>query len=92
VDGTPSAFRELLAHGIEWVTLADLRRVRVPRLVAWGADDSVDPTEAGRTSAGALRTAFVRIPNAGHLSMLDTHRGVAAAVERLARESTRSGR
>jgi pimeloyl-ACP methyl ester carboxylesterase len=89
VDGTPGAFRALLAHGIEGVSLGDLRRVRVPRLVAWGADDTVDSVEAGRRSAAALGSAFIPIPNAGHLSMLDAPRGVAAAVERLARAAAR---
>ena len=86
VAGTQAAFRDFAAGGgsTGW-SLADLRRVRdVPRVVAWGAHDTVDAVAAGRATARALRAPFVLLPGAGHLSMLTNPRGVAAAVERVA--------
>ena len=86
VAGTADAFTSLLPYGIQGYTLADLRRVRgVRRLVVWGAHDTADSVSAGRTSAAALRAPFVLLPRAGHLSMLVDPRGVARAVERVAR-------
>jgi pimeloyl-ACP methyl ester carboxylesterase len=84
VAGTPDALRELARHGIEGVTLDDLRRVRVPSLVAWGAQDTVDSVGAGRKTARLLHAPFVLLPHAGHLSMLGDPAGVARAIERAA--------
>ena len=84
VRGTADAFRSLLAAGGHGVSTGDLRRVRVPRVVVWGAEDTVDSPAAGRSTARALRTRFVVIPDAGHLSMLDAAPRVAAAIERAA--------
>jgi pimeloyl-ACP methyl ester carboxylesterase len=70
VAGTDGAIKEMASGGIPGVTLADLGRLRVPRAVLWGADDSVDSLASGRVSAAALHTPFVTIPGAGHLSML----------------------
>jgi pimeloyl-ACP methyl ester carboxylesterase len=89
-DGTAEAFRQLLAHGIPGYRLADLRRVRVPRAVVWGAFDTVDAVGAGRRSAAALGTRFTLVPQAGHLSMLANPAGVAAAIERAAATSART--
>lgn len=83
VDGTEAAFRSLLGSGLQGFRLADLRRVRVPRLVVWGAEDHVDEVPAGRASARALGARFVLVPGAGHLSMLANPRAVAAAIETL---------
>lgn len=83
VDGTDSAFRSLLGNGLQGFRLAELRGVRVPRLVLWGADDHVDEVSAGRASAHALRARFLLVPRAGHLSMLTSPRAVAAAIETL---------
>jgi pimeloyl-ACP methyl ester carboxylesterase len=80
VAGTADAFRTMLSYGIQGYRLADLRRVRVPRLVVWGADDTVDDVSAGRTSAAALHARFVLVPGAGHLSMLANPRAVARAI------------
>jgi pimeloyl-ACP methyl ester carboxylesterase len=82
VSGTAEAFRSLLGYGIQGVTLDDLRRVSVRRLVVWGARDSVDSVSAGRRSATALHASFVVIPAAGHLSMLAAPAAVARAIER----------
>ena len=81
VDGTPAALQELVAGGIPGVTLADLRRLSVPRAVVWGAEDVVDTVAAGRASAAALGVGVVLIPGAGHLSMLSRPAAVAAALE-----------
>ena len=85
VRGTAAAFRHLFAGGGSGVHVADLERVRVPRLVVWGEHDTVDSVAAGRRAAQALRAPFVLIRGAGHLSMLGRPGAVAAAIERLAR-------
>ena len=81
VAGTAAAFKQMLPHGIQGWTLADLRRVHGVRvIVAWGANDTTDDVAAGRTTAKALRAPFVLLPKAGHLSMLVDPAGVARAV------------
>jgi pimeloyl-ACP methyl ester carboxylesterase len=92
VSGTAAAFRELFSYGIQGVSLDELRHVRVPRLVAWGAADTVDPIAAGRKSAQALDAPFILIPHAGHLSMLGNPGAVAAAIERAAASTTKPAR
>jgi len=52
--------------------------------VLWGADDSVDSPSAGRETARLLRTRFVAIPHAGHLSMLAAPGAVARAIDEFA--------
>lgn len=84
VQGTADALRSLASLGIQGVSVETLRRVRVPRLVVWGGRDTVDDVSAGRTTAALLRTRFVEIPGAGHLSMLQAPAAVARAVGRLA--------
>ena len=84
VEGTADALRSLAATGVQGVTRETLRRVRVPRLVVWGVDDRVDSPAAGRATAALLRSRFVEIPRAGHLSMLEAPRAVARAVSRVA--------
>lgn len=90
VAGTAAAFKQLAESGVPGLSLADLRRVNVPRVVVWGAEDSVDSVAAGRTSAAALRSRLVLIPGSGHLSMLAQPRAVAAAIDRAA--TTRTAR
>ena len=82
VAGTAHAFRDLASSGHNGISLAELRGIRVPSLVAWGRYDTVDDLTAGRTTARMLRAPFVVIPKAGHLSMLGNPRAVAAAIER----------
>jgi pimeloyl-ACP methyl ester carboxylesterase len=84
VPGTAAAFTSMLSHGIQGVSKAALRSVHAPRLVLWGADDSVDSPSAGRETARLLRTPFVSIPHAGHLSMLAAPRAVAHAIDEFA--------
>jgi pimeloyl-ACP methyl ester carboxylesterase len=84
VNGTDGALKELASGGIPGVTLADLRRLRVPRAVIWGADDNVDSLASGRASAAALHTRLVTIAGAGHLSMLARPEAVARQVIRFA--------
>lgn len=80
VDGTAAAFKQLFETGVQGVSLADLGRVRVPRVVVWGAHDSVDSVAAGRKSAAALHARFELVPGAGHLSMLAAPRTVARLI------------
>ena len=61
-----------------------LRAVRVPALVLWGAHDTVDSVPAGRKSAQALHAPFHLIPGAGHLSMLAAPDAIAKTVDSLA--------
>jgi pimeloyl-ACP methyl ester carboxylesterase len=85
VAGTAAAFKEMIPHGIQGLTLADLRRVHgVRTVVAWGEHDTTDAVPEGRVSAKALRAPFVLVPNAGHLSMLANPSGVASAIRRAA--------
>ena len=88
VAGTAAAFKQLLESGVPGLSLADLGRVHVPRVVVWGAEDSVDSVAAGRTSAEALRSRFVLIPGSGHLSMLAAPHAVAVAIDRAATSRT----
>jgi pimeloyl-ACP methyl ester carboxylesterase len=74
------ALQGMAENGIAGVTRQDLRRVEVPALVVWGADDNVDPVESGRQTARDLRARFVLVHGAGHLSMLAAARAVAAAI------------
>ena len=86
VAGTAAAFKQLLPYGIQGYTLSDLRRVHgIRTVVVWGALDTTDSVGAGRASAHALRAPFVLLPRAAHLSMLVDPRGVASAIERVAR-------
>jgi pimeloyl-ACP methyl ester carboxylesterase len=83
VAGTAAAFKQMIPHGIQGWTPADLRRVHgVRTVVAWGAHDTTDAVSEGRASARALRAPFVLLPNAGHLSMLADPSGVARAIRR----------
>ncbi|MHB8059482.1 MAG: alpha/beta fold hydrolase [Gaiellaceae bacterium] len=80
VDGTEKGFHDLFRGGVQGLTLADLGRLRVPRIVVWGRRDTVDDLKAGRTSAQALGVKPIVIPRAGHLSMLDEPAAVAQAI------------
>jgi pimeloyl-ACP methyl ester carboxylesterase len=84
IAGTAAAFKSMLRYGIQGVSPATLRTVRVPRLVVWGAHDNVDSVDAGRHAAALLRTRFVLVPDAGHLSMLAAPRAVAQAIDEFA--------
>jgi len=85
VQGTLAAFRSMLQYGIQGFRLVQLRAVRVPALVLWGARDTVDSVSAGRRSAEALRAPFHLLPGAGHLSMLAAPDAIARAVDSFAR-------
>ena len=80
VQGTEKGFHDLFRVGVQGLTLGDLRRLKVPRIVAWGQHDTVDDIKAGRTSAQALGVKLTVIPRAGHLSMLDEPAAVAKVI------------
>ena len=84
VQGTEKGFHDLFRGGVQGLTLGDLRRLNVPRIVVWGQHDTVDDIKAGRTSAQALGVKLTVIPRAGHLSMLDEPAAVAKAIESFA--------
>lgn len=84
VQGTLAAFRGMLKYGIQGFQLAQLRSVRVPALVLWGAEDTVDSVPAGRKSARALRAPFRLLAGAGHLSMLAAPGAIAREVDSFA--------
>ena len=46
VEGTRGAFKKLISYGIQGFKLDELAAVRVPRVVVWGADDTVDSFRA----------------------------------------------
>ena len=84
VSGTASAFTSMLGHGIQGVSVQTIESVKVPALVAWGAQDTVDSAAAGRQTARLLHAPFVEIPGAGHVSMLVRPRLVARTIDHLA--------
>jgi len=80
VQGTENGFHDLFRGGVQGLTLADLRKLKLPRIVVWGQHDTVDDIKAGRTSAKALGVKLVVIPRAGHLSMLVEPAAVARTI------------
>jgi pimeloyl-ACP methyl ester carboxylesterase len=82
VQGSVGGVQELLHGGVPGVSLAQLRQVRVPRAVVWGAHDDVDSLGAGRRTAAALGVPLRVVPRAGHLSMLANPEGVAKEILR----------
>lgn len=84
VAGTEPALKQLMRGGIPGVTTADLRTLRLPRAVVWGAHDTVDPLSSGKGTAAALGVRIDVIPAAGHLSMLAQPQAVARAIEKVA--------
>jgi pimeloyl-ACP methyl ester carboxylesterase len=82
VEGTDAGLKQLAGGGIPGLTLSQLARLRVPRAVIWGADDSVDSVGSGRATAAALHTRLQTIPSAGHLSMLAQPRATARDILR----------
>ena len=85
LDLTLDAFRSMLRYGIQGFRLRQLRTVRVPALVLWGAQDTVDSVPAGRKSARALRAPFHMLAGAGHLSMLAAPKAIAREIDSFAR-------
>jgi len=85
VAGTAAALKQLLRNGIPGVSRSQLARIRVPRAVIWGSDDTVDSVASGRATAAALGVRLRLIPNAAHLSMLASPHAVADAIDSLAR-------
>ncbi len=79
-EGARRAIEGMAKQGIAGLTRPELRRLRVPALVVWGASDNVDPVAVGRQSARDLRAPFVLVHGAGHLSMLAAAHAVAAAI------------
>jgi len=77
VAGTASAFISMLGHGIQGVSPATIAHVQVPRLVVWGADDTVDSVSAGKHTAALMHARFLLVSDAGHLSMLANPAAVA---------------
>src|SRR6266566_2191182 len=85
LEGTLDAFRTMLQYGIQGFQLSQLRTVRVPALVLWGTQDTVDSVPSGRKSARALRAPFLPLAGAGHLSMLAAPNAIAREVDSFAR-------
>lgn len=85
VQGTLDAFRAMSRYGIQGFQLSRLRSVKVPALVLWGAQDTVDSVPAGRKSAQALRAPFHLLAGAGHLSMLAAAGAIAGEIDSFAR-------
>ena len=84
IAGTADAFKSMLRYGIQGVPPETLRTLRGPRLVVWGAHDTVDSVGAGRRAAALLRSRFVLVRDAGHLSMLAAPQAVARAIDEFA--------
>jgi pimeloyl-ACP methyl ester carboxylesterase len=80
VAGTSAELRALVGHGLPGVSLGALAKIKVPRAVVWGADDTVDSVASGRESAAALGVRLELVPDAGHLSMLSQPTRVAERI------------
>jgi pimeloyl-ACP methyl ester carboxylesterase len=80
VPGTATSLKVLVAHGLPGISLDELKKIKVPRAVVWGADDHVDSVASGRATAAALGVTLELIPDAGHLSMLARPARVAARI------------
>jgi 3-oxoadipate enol-lactonase len=62
---------------------ADLLGIRMPTLVIVGAEDGISPPEEMREIAEALPvSAFVEVPNAGHMSPVENPDAVSEALRR----------
>ena len=81
-QGSRSALQGMLTHGVAGLDRATLQSAHITATVVFGAEDNVDPPSAGRRSARDLHASFVLIQHAGHLSMLQNPRAVAAAILR----------
>jgi len=80
--GARAALQGMLTHGVAGLDRATVQSTRAHATVVFGAEDKVDSPSAGRRTAADLRAPFVLIPHAGHLSMLQNPRAVAAAILR----------
>jgi pimeloyl-ACP methyl ester carboxylesterase len=80
VDGTDGALKQMAGGGIPGLTRAELARLRVPRLVLRGADDTTISLADGRATAAVLHTRLVNVAGAGHLSMLARPGAVAQRI------------
>jgi pimeloyl-ACP methyl ester carboxylesterase len=70
VTGTANELRALVSHGLPGVSIGELKNIKVPRSVIWGANDTVDSIASGRATAAALGVPLEVVRGAGHLSML----------------------
>ena len=80
VEGTASAFKQLVAGGIPGLTLRQLARLGIQRAVIWGVEDNVDSLASGRSTAAVLHTRLQTVPQAGHLTMLAAPRETAERI------------
>lgn len=76
------ALEGIAENGLAGFTRAQLARIHAHALVVWGASDSVDPASEGRKTAAELRAPFIELRGAGHLSMTEAARVLAAAIAR----------
>ena len=83
VQGSEAAIEAMVhsAAGIPGLSRSQLAQIKVPAVVIWGSEDSLDPITAGRETARLLHTGFRLLPGAGHLSMMVDPLGFASAVE-----------
>jgi pimeloyl-ACP methyl ester carboxylesterase len=78
--GARQALQGIAKNGIAGFTRPQLRKVVVPALVVWGANDKVDSISAGRATAQDLHARFVSVPRAGHLSMFTSPQRLNGAI------------
>jgi pimeloyl-ACP methyl ester carboxylesterase len=88
VQGTEAGFKQLVGGGVPGLSLGQLARLRIPRAVIWGANDTVDSIASGRSTAAALHTRLQTIPRAGHLSMLAQPTATAGRILRFTARDT----
>jgi pimeloyl-ACP methyl ester carboxylesterase len=80
-DGADNAIAQIIKHGIQGFSRAQLQATHTPVRVIWGSKDSVDSLSAGRQTAHDLHARLVVIPGAGHLTLLTNAAQVARAIE-----------
>jgi pimeloyl-ACP methyl ester carboxylesterase len=78
--GARRALQGIARNGIPGFSPAQLRTVKTPSLVLWGAGDTIDSSSEGRRSARDLHAPYVELPRAGHISMFAAPRRIANAI------------
>jgi len=59
----------------------DIKRIKTPTLIIWGADDEETPVEFGKKmNSLILNSKFLLLPKAGHFSFLDQTEGFVKSI------------
>lgn len=75
------AMRVMATHAMTHLSPEQMRAIRVPRGIVWGAEDATSGGSLAVAQANFAGAPTVTIPRAGHLSMIADPAGFATAVE-----------